>query len=225
MKERVEILLKEASKLGSVVSSWEQGFLESVLRQLSEGRRALSSKQVDIVHRVEAKVEKALKGDPQWEASWNEEKAWAWKIACNYYDNSQPRYYGNVVDWAKANPDKIPSCRDYKKVVENKYAQRIISALKDEPKYSAGSTVMLRSNARQSLPYGEWHNFKNVPLFVIKPTSRAVSAAAGCRIYLLLSSTSSKTVEVEERYIKKWKVPKSPKKTGMYPEKPSEIHF
>tara|TARA_R110000824_G_scaffold35790_3_gene111797 strand:- start:2490 stop:3176 length:687 start_codon:yes stop_codon:yes gene_type:complete len=228
MKERVDILLKKASKPGTVISSWEQGFLESVQRQLSGARRggaALSPKQVDIVHRVEAKVEKALKGDPQWEASWNEEKAWAWKIACNYYDESRPRYYGNIVDRAKANPDKIPSSRDYKKVVENKYAQKIISALKEEPKYLAGSTVMLRSTARQSLPYREWHGFKNVPLFVIEPTARAISAAAGCRIYLLLSSTSASTVEVEERYIKKWKAPKSTKKTGTYPEKPSVVLF
>jgi len=216
-KERVDILLKEASSPGSVVSSWEQGFLESVQRQLSGSRGALSPKQLDIIHRVEAKVEKALRGDPEWEAQWTDEKASDFKAACYYYENVPPgsvRYYSQILDWAIANPDKVPSARHYKKVVENKYAQKIINGLKMAPKYVAGSTVQLRSTARQAMSYSEWHAFKNLPLFVIEPTNRAYSAAAGCRIYSLLSSTSAEMLEVEERWIKKWKTPKTPTKTN-----------
>ena len=87
MKERVDILLKRASSPGSVISSWEQGFLESVQRQLSsKSPRALSSKQLDIVHRVEAKVEKDLRGDSEFKAQWTDEKASDFKTACDYYN-------------------------------------------------------------------------------------------------------------------------------------------
>tara|TARA_R110000822_G_scaffold21579_3_gene68146 strand:+ start:341 stop:1021 length:681 start_codon:yes stop_codon:yes gene_type:complete len=219
MKERVDILLKRASSPGSVISSWEQGFLESVQRQLSsKSPRALSSKQLDIVHRVEAKVEKDLRGDSEFKAQWTDEKASDFKTACDYYNApAEPygiRYYSHILDWAIANPDKVPPAHYYKKVVENKYAQKIINALKMAPKYPSGAVVMLRSTARQSLSYGQWQNFKNLPLFVIEPTSRAISAAAGCRIYSLLSSTSAEMLEVEERWIKKWKTPKTPTKTN-----------
>ena len=178
MKERVDILLKRASSPGSVISSWEQGFLESVQRQLSsKSPRALSSKQLDIVHRVEAKVEKDLRGDSEFKAQWTDEKASDFKTACDYYNApAEPygiRYYSHILDWAIANPDKVPPAHYYKKVVENKYAQKII-----------------------------------------EPTSRAISAAAGCRIYSLLSSTSAEMLEVEERWIKKWKTPKTPTKTS-----------
>lgn len=225
-KERIDILLKEASNPGTVVSSWERGFLESVQRQLSQGSRSLSPKQLDIVHRVEAKIEKALKGDSEWEAQWTDEKASDFKTACNYYESAcrapggGVRYYSQILDWAIANPDKIPPVHYYKKVVENKYAQKIINGLKMAPKYVAGSTVQLRSTARQSLSYLDWQAFKDLPLFVIEPTNRAHSAAAGCRIYSLLSSTSAAMLEIEERWIKKWKTPKTPTKTSSTKDSP-----
>ena len=213
VKERIENLIKKVNVAGGVVSvsSWEQGFLESVHRQLQSGRRALSGKQLDIVHRVEAKIEKALKGDPEWEAQWDEDKAWAWKTACNYYNAGTPRYYSNILDWAAANPDKTPSHAWYQKVVENKYAQKIINALRAEPKYNAGMTVTMRANGRAGLSYYDWNAMKGIPLFVIEATDRAVTAAVGCRIYKVLSSVAMTTYEVEERFIKKWKEPKTPK--------------
>jgi len=218
-KERIATLIEKVEKLNGTVSAWEGRFLDSVREQIDKGR-TLSHKQLDIVHRVEAKVEKALKGDPEWEAQWTDEKASDFKTACTYYNNAPVRYYSYILDWALANPDKVPPAHYYKKVVENKYAQKIINGLKLAPKYPAGETVMLRSNARQSLGYSEWQNFKNLPLFVIEATTRAVSAAAGCRIYSLLSSTSAEMLEVEERWIKKWKAPKAPTKTSSYEDCP-----
>ena len=211
MKERVENLIKKAQEPGSVISSWEAGFLESVQRQLTTNRRSLSSKQVDIVHRVEAKVKKFVSGDPSWEAQWTDEKARDFKIACNYYDNAPVRYYSHILDWAIANADKIPPANFYQKVVENKYAQKIINALKSEPKYPAGSVVMLRTGSRRGLSYMDYAKATGQALFVIEPTNRAVNAANGCRIYSLLSSVSADMFEVEERYIKKFKPSKTKK--------------
>ena len=210
LKERVQILLNEAQQIGTVISQWEMGFLESVMRQL-DNNRALSSKQVDIIHRAEAKVEKVKKGDPAWEAEWNDEKAYAWKVAVDYYNAGSERYYSQILDWALSNSNCIPPQDFYKKIVENKYAQKIIKGLTTEPKYLAGSAVMLRAIARDSLPYLEFRHFKEKMLFVIEPTNRAVSAAQGCRIYSLLASDSAKILEVEERYIKKYR--KSSKKS------------
>ena len=214
VNERIANLLEQSKDLSAMVSSWERSFLESVQRQVQGNRRSLSGKQLDIVHRIESKIEKALKGDPDWEKQWDDDKAWCFKIACDYYNAGQPRYYSHVLDWALEHPNKIPPHEWYQKVVENKYAQKIIGALKATPKYVAGSTVMLRSTARRAMSYTDWQNLNNMPLFVIKPTDRATNAARGCRIYALLSSTSAQTVEVEERFIKKWRQPKNPKKAN-----------
>ena len=209
MKERIENLIKKSQELGAIVSTWECGFLDSVHRQLDDKRKDLSAKQIDIIHRIEAKIEKTIKGDPDWEAAWDKDKAWAFKVAVDYYNAGSVRYFGNILDWVAENSDKIPPRNFYKKLVENKYAQKVINSLKAKPKYAAGSAVMFRADARRAIPYLTWQNLKGILLFVVEPTNRAVTAARGTRIYSLLSSNSMETIEVEERFIKKWKQPKN----------------
>ena len=204
MKERLEKLLKTAGDYSVSISSWEENFLHSLRKQTEKGK-ALSPKQLDVLHRIESKVEKMRKGDPAWECIWDEEKASNFKIAVSYYKASPERYFSQILDWFAHNPDKIPPQNYYKKIVENKYAQKVITNLTKAPKYPVGSTVMLRATARQGVTFQVMEKFRTVPLFVLKPTNRAISAANGCRIYSLLSSTSSEVIEVEERWIKKWK--------------------
>lgn len=199
--------IEKISKKSDCLSQWEQGYIESISEQIERGRR-LSYRQIEIVERIEKKVKNAVPADPNWEANWDEAKAWAWKTACNYYDNSTPRYYGYLLDQAKANPDMIPSERNYKKIVENKYAQRVINALREDPKYSAGDTVQFRPGARKAMSYRQYEGLKDIPLFVVEATSRVNTACAGCRIYRLLPSIAMEVIEIEERYIKKFKVPK-----------------
>jgi hypothetical protein len=203
--DRVEKLINLCLE-GKYISAWEEGFLESLHKQLSRGR-TLSPKQVDVIHRIESKVEKMRKGDPEWECVWDEEKAWNFKTAVTYYKESPERYFSQILDWFDQNKGKIPPQNYYKKIVENKYAQRILNGLRGDPKYPVGSTVLLRQTARNGVSYTLWAANRAVPLFVIEPTERAVSAAAGCRIYRLLSSVSSDVFEVEERWIKKWRDP------------------
>lgn len=212
MKERLTNIL-EIDNVQSVISPWEYQFLASVTNQVNRGRGQLSQKQLDIVHRIESKIEKVTKGDPEWEASWDVEKEWNFRTAVAYYKNSPERYFSQILDWFDNHQDKIPPQNFYKKVVENKYAQRVLTSLRSEPKYPAGSTVMLRMTARTGLSYYVFQDHRNIPLFVIEPTDRAVSAAAGCRIYTVLSSISSKVFEVEERWIKKYREPKNKVKT------------
>jgi len=210
--ERIQKLVKSCDDLGALVSPWERGFLESVHRQLVRGR-TLSTKQVDVVHRVEAKIQKISKGDPEWQANWDKEKARDFKIAVDYYNSSNVRYHSAILDWVAENPDTVPPRNFYQKLVQNKYAQKIIKAVTTAPRYLAGASVMLRANSRNGVSYSIWNKLRDTLLFVIEPTNRAVNPAAGCRIYSLLPSTSHEMVEIEERYLKKWKQPKNPIKT------------
>jgi len=204
VKKRVQVLLEAAHQPGAIISRWESEFFDSVMKQLERGR-TLSPAQVAIIDKAEAKVKKFKEGDVEWESQWSGEKLWAWNVAVDYYNSTPERYFGLILDWAIANPSLIPPQHFYKKLVENKYAQKIIKGLSTDPKYPAGSAVMLRANARQALPYSEYYDFNNKLLFVIDPTNRAVTPAKGCRIYSILSSDSAKTFEVEERFIKKYK--------------------
>jgi len=206
MEERIKNLLL-LDDISTMITDWEQRFLSSLLGQTKRGRKQHSVKQLDTLHRIEAKIKKAIEGDPEWEALWDEDKAWNFKTAVAYYATSPERYYRQIIDWFAQNKEKIPPKNYYKKIVENKYAQRVLDSLRGEPKYPAGSAVMLRKTARTGLSYHTYHDHQTIPLFVIEPTERAVSAAAGCRIYTVLSSTSAQMFEVEERWIKKYREP------------------
>ena len=49
------------------LSSWEQGFLDSILSQLNR-RRTLSAKQVQMIQKIEGRVEKFNRDYPAWSA-------------------------------------------------------------------------------------------------------------------------------------------------------------
>ena len=219
MRKRVQRLVSALNgEHAHLFSPWERGFIDSVERQLSSrAQHILSDKQVEVIQRAEAKLEKALTGDPAWEKEWNEHREWEWKTAVEYYRNQPERYFYQIVNWQEENPNKQPSRDYFKKVVENKYAQKIIKGLGDKPKYAAGEAVLIRTTARRptAIDWWQWSEIclLNTPFFVIEPTSRAVSAVNGCRIYVLLSSMSAATFELEERYIKKFRKYKKGKTT------------
>ena len=217
--ERIQKLIKQCDELGALISHWQRSFLDSVEKQLLRGR-TLSTKQLAVVHRLESKITKVLEGDPDWENEWTEQKATDFNIAVRYYNSTDVRYHSQILDWAKDNPNTVPPRDFYQKLVENKYAQKIINAINSEPKYPAGSTVMLRANCRNGVSFEDWNKIQSSMLFVIKATDRAINPAAGCRIYSLLSSTSAEVFEIEERWIKKYRPPKDTKKEWTDPDIP-----
>lgn len=195
--QRIEKVLSKGKDEGSL-NNWESSFIDSIGNQLVRNpERELSQKQLNWFQKIEAKV---LSNNPkEWLEGWNEEKAKKLAIAVSYYEHTE-YYFADLVQWVKDNPTKIISERNYKKLVENKYAQKIINALEAEPLYPAGSNVLVRSNS--TIP-PHLQSYRGELFFVIKPLNRAISAANGCRLYLVLSSKSSETFEIEERWIKK----------------------
>ena len=82
--ERIENLLK-SNKL----SNWEQDFCASINSQLIRGRK-LSSKQVNLIHKIEGNVAKLVVGYDQWVKQWDDEKRKVWNIAIDYYEKNRP---------------------------------------------------------------------------------------------------------------------------------------
>ena len=108
----------------------------------------------------------------------------------------------------KDNPEYIPPQRTFKKITENKYAQKIINELTKKPAFDPGSMVAIRSgcDARDlGLLYSQMKELKSVPLFVMAALDSVGSAAKGAREYTILPAGWTKTIKVQERYIKKAK--------------------
>ena len=199
--ERIENLLKSGN-----LSNWEQDFCASINSQLIRGRK-LSSKQVKIVHKIEGNVAKLVVGYDQWVKQWDDEKRKVWNIALDYYQRERIYFQSEVLK-RKDNPEYIPPQRTFKKITENKYAQKIINELAKKPAFDPGSMVAIRSgcDARDlGLLYSQMKELKSVPLFVMTVLDSVGSAAKGAREYTILPAGWTKTIKVQERHIKKAK--------------------
>ena len=198
MKNRLNVLFKKGTENGTL-NQWEINFLQSILSQVEH--RDLSVKQNNWLQKIEKKVNDSY--DENWEKEWNEEKAFNLQIVADYYAHGGI-YFQDIVQWIDENPTKIINKHNYKKLVENKYAQKIIKALSDPPRYQTGETVAIRRNA--NVPRGIRYSTTNKLLFVIKPLNKAISAVKGARVYLVLPAAGVVPFEIEERWLKKHRI-------------------
>ena len=141
-----------------------------------------------------------------------------WSLAMYYYKANAPYFQGHVRNWfrnddgksaptpkgwgADVSSEKIPNLREYKKVIENKYVQKVIAAYNSEPTFADGAYVSLRSNA----PGKCRTNFKTSGVVIKSNSSTPTSSAKGSKVYQVLPFGAAALVEVEERYLKTAKI-------------------
>jgi hypothetical protein len=131
----------------------------------------------------------------------------------NYYEQNRPYFSNEVAKHKEARREEreyIPPQRTFKKIIENKYIQKIINELEKQPAYSVGSTVALRAGVSLSdIPdanlYREMKELQSVPLFVMAVLDTVGASAKGAREYAILPAGWTRTIKVQERHIKKAK--------------------
>ena len=186
-----------------ILSDWEKGFAESLLEQLTKGKRSLSPRQIEIFERIEKNTSpEAQTKAVEWRTSYNNAMREKARIAAEYYLYSEGGYYGSLVQRIMSEPDFIPSEKQYRAMVENKYMAKVFIAIESVPKYPVGSFVDVRSNCGD---YRAKHALSGQPAVVLSTNEPVTSAAKGAKRYKLLPIGSSKVVIAEERWIKKVK--------------------
>ena len=196
-------MIKRLSALSERVSAdaWASRFVASLSLQV-QGGRDLSPKQVQILEKIEREnSDEALAAAATWATDYASpdesgisprERA---IIAARYYQTTS--YFQGVV--AKVLDGDTPTPKQYRKMVENKYAQKVIEATLSAPKYTAGSFVTLRASAPSSARWGTG----NKPCVIIKADAAPVtSAARGAKKYSVLPIGGAKPVIIEERHLK-----------------------
>ena len=193
-------------------SSWDAGFLESIRSQVACGND-LSDRQKEIYNKIKTNFSPAAFVEEQeWKSEYFEKHHETANILARYY--ARTHYYRNFVnqnsdlnktiDNIKEREDYIPLKRFFNKLVNNKFAKKVLAAHYSEPKYAAGSMVSARSNAswvvRVALEKGG---------IVIDSKQPVISAANGAKRYQVLPIGSSNMIIIEERYLKKFKKAKA----------------
>ena len=202
-----EIDVGEQNRLDSLISRaaaandrWAVTFITSLKGQLSMGRE-LSPRQTEILKKVEDRhSDKAQAMRESWASNFSSEMREKLVIAARYY-LANPPYFGDIAKKALEDDSYVPSERSYRKMVENKYATKVIESTLAEPKFNAGSHVAIRKTASIGL-----HSTRRTNGVVLKVDAAPVtSAARGSKVYSVLFFGDSKATLIEERWLKKGK--------------------
>ena len=193
------------SRLGAVTEriqgdSWADTFIKSLTDQVSVGRD-LSPRQMEILTKIEQDHSKeAVTARQKWSERYtsNEdsmrEKA---TVVAGYYTHTG--YFRNLVSSIMSDPAYVPTEKQYRKMVENKFAQKVLDAHYSTPKYAVGSFVALRASA----DYATQAAAGGKPCVVIQTDAAPViNAARGAKKYKVLPVGSAVPVIIEERYLK-----------------------
>ena len=121
MIQRLENLIGRIEDEGS----WDFGFASSLRDQSKEGR-TLSPRQIEILEKIEGNhSDEVLAANESWAAEWDADRAQRLQIVAAYYYRNG--YFQNIVASAMADPEWIPTQKQYSAITGNKYAQAVLA--------------------------------------------------------------------------------------------------
>ena len=207
---------EQESRLDNLISrateakdDWAVTFITSLKGQLSMGRD-LSPRQTEILKKVETRhSDEAIAKRDSWASNFSSEMREKMKIAASYYLQNPP-YFRDMATQAINDDSFVPSEKAYRKMVENKYATKVIENTLAEPKFNTGSHVMLRSTAHISVAVSRDErgttSRKGKLGMVLKADAKPVSSPArGSKVYSVLFFGETQPAFIEERWLKKGK--------------------
>ena len=205
----------EASLSLPVCTGWDRGFLESIMGQLDRGRK-LSTKQNEMLGKV---LDRNTPAQQKVHDAWSDVytgRSTPRRHLClaNYY--SRQSYYREMAQTILNN--EVPERTRFMRMLNNKYAQKVMAEYEAAPKYELGTLVTGRANFDQYVvdygtPKGQrelpWphrkicvENFLRRGALIIDVDNKIFSAAKGAKRYKVLPIGSPTPFFVEERFIK-----------------------
>lgn len=196
-------------------SQWAKGFADSICEQITKGR-TLSDRQKVVCYKIlKENSEEAQESLANWHEEYNTKfKSLGYKIS-SYYQAQGGGYYGNVATPVLAG--KVPERRAFLKMINNKYAKKVIAEIERKPRFSTDDHIIPNSKfltgysatnrmictRSGQLPYKEIReSFKARGGIILGVDEKIVSAAKGSKRYLVLPFGATEVYLVEERYLK-----------------------
>jgi len=178
-------------KLRVEPNSWAGGFVSSLTDQAQSGG-TLTAPQMSTLERLEGEhsntaMAARISFSRDYENNKDGIKDRATTLTAYYRSTG---YYSMTVNLIESG--STPTQKQYQKMVENKYAEKVWAAHCAEPKFKVGTMVALRS-AR---------GFNSKPCVVITTTEPIISACKGAKRYKLLPIGAATCLLMEERYLK-----------------------
>jgi SNF2 family DNA or RNA helicase len=123
------------------------------------------------------------------------------KIVAEYYSRSG--YFSTLADNILKSEGFVPTRREYTKMVENKYAQKVLDAHRADPKFDVNQVVQIRSTLGKNIAEHHLRHFRHRRCFVLANDLPIKNSTAGAKRYSLLPMGSSDVIELDEKHLMK----------------------
>ena len=194
---RIEKTITNSSGL----SEWEENFLSS----LKDGVKRygnLTGRQEQILQRIEKNRDPAVQASRKiWNENYTDEMRGKMTIAAKYYLKNPP-YFDDLARRVIGDADFVPSEKQYRSMVENKYVAKVLDNMKSVLTFPVGSMATLRA----TVPGYEMRECRNKMVMIIDYPDEVPGAAKGAVPVIVLPIGSSATVATEVRWLKRAKV-------------------
>lgn len=201
IKARLKSLLEKQ------LAERDWSFIESVSGQVDRGYK-LSAKQLDWISKIENKHSpEALRKRKEWVEKYDEEKKEIATICARYYDHHGD-WWISLSRKILEDRDYVPTEKNYNKLTNNKYSQKILKATLEEPRFSVGDLITIRKSLSADAHTHRWilSDLREQSAVVLSVGDKPVlSPAKGAKVYKVLPFGSTKAYHIEERNLKKMK--------------------
>jgi len=177
-------------------NAWATDFVTSLTDRIGYGRE-LTPAQINRLGQIEEEYsDAAVEKKAKFAREFSPEMRARMNVAAEYYVNNPP-YYGDLIKQIGDDEDFIPSEKQWRSMVENKYASKVWENYTSPPKYPVGTCVQLRKSSRVLF----CHQSKMG--FVVEAGQKVpVTSAKGGKIYLILPVGEITPIYCEERDLK-----------------------
>ena len=196
VSETIEKLSKAYAE--NAMTEYEEKVCLSFIKYY-DSKGTLTSSQMNLASRIlENYTEDAVKTRKEWLDSFDEEKKEILFMVASYY-RSSGQYFKALSRQVLGDKDFIPNEKTYRKLCENKYAKKVVSEHRREPKYEIGSLVYPKSTA----PHNHQKSLGRGAIVLRANAEPITSAVAGGKKYLVLPIGEPHGIVIEERWLKK----------------------
>jgi hypothetical protein len=201
MKSDKNTLDRIKKLLGESLNDDTVNFLKSI-RDHWNDRGYLTPNQQHSLEKVESRFSPQEKEKfENWKRKYLKSYKKEAKIVARYY--IQTGYYVTSARKILNDDSYIPTEKQYKRMVENKYAQKILTATYATPKFDIDQVVQVRSNISSVWEYRDLKGYENRLSFVIANDLPVVNAVKGSKRYEILPMGATEIIEIDERFLMK----------------------
>ena len=195
-------------------SQWAEGFADSIREQIGKGRTLSDRQKIVCLKILKENSQEAQQSLANWEEEYETKfKSLGYKIS-SYYQAQGGGYYGNVATPVLAG--KVPERRAFLKMINNKYAKKILTAYDTPHKFSSGDMVQIRANNRIDIANtntkdghvakgtrSTWRLANKICMVMEVDSKPITRPAKGARIYKVLIIDETSPIYAHESDLKK----------------------